>query len=78
MIFPLTPLRPMPRTRFVWHLFAGWCAVVAAVCIACFWLASLQLARLADEAQLRRMTDAADGLAAALPTAMRRVLALAG
>ncbi len=57
----------MPRTRFVWRLFAGWCAVVAAICTACFWLASLQLARLADDAQLRRMTDAADGLAAALP-----------
>jgi len=57
----------MPRTRFVWHLFAGWCALVAAVLAACFWLSSVQLARLADEAQLRRMSDAAFGLAAVLP-----------
>ena len=63
----------MPRTRFVWHLFVGWCAVVMAVCVACFWLASLQLARLADDAQLRRMTDAANGLAAALPTSQEGV-----
>ena len=57
----------MPRTRFVWHLFAGWCVLVAAVFVACYWLASLQLARLADDAQIRRMTDAAAGLAARLP-----------
>ncbi|MEI8229241.1 MAG: HAMP domain-containing protein, partial [Planctomycetota bacterium] len=30
---------------------------------ACFWVASMQLARLAEEAQLRRMADAAAGLA---------------
>ena len=57
----------MPRTRFVWQLFAGWCALVALVFAACFWLASVQLARLADETQLRRMADAAAGLAALLP-----------
>jgi len=49
----------MPRTRFVWHLFAGWCALAATVCGGCFWLASVELARLADQSQLRRMTDAA-------------------
>lgn len=53
----------MPRTRFVWQLFAGWCVLVAAVCGACLWLASMELARLADEAQVRRMADAATGLA---------------
>ncbi|MFM8433985.1 MAG: sensor histidine kinase [Planctomycetia bacterium] len=57
----------MPRTRFVWQLFAGWCALVAVVCAACFWIASMQLARLADEAQLRHLADAAVGLAAILP-----------
>ena len=57
----------MPRTRFVWQLFAGWSALVAVVFAACFWLASVQLARLADEAQTRRMADAAAGLAARLP-----------
>ena len=53
----------MPRTRLVWQLFAGWCVLVIAVCGACFWLASMELARLAEEAQLRRMADAAAGLA---------------
>jgi len=56
----------MPRTRFIWHLFAGWCGLVALVFGACFWLSSVQLARLADESQLRRMGDAAAGLAAVL------------
>jgi two-component system phosphate regulon sensor histidine kinase PhoR len=53
----------MPRTRFVWQLFAGWCVLVSATGAACFWVASMQLARLAEEAQLRRMADAAAGLA---------------
>jgi two-component system phosphate regulon sensor histidine kinase PhoR len=57
----------MPRPRFFWHLFVGWGALLVAVVAACFFLASLALARLADEAQLRRMTDAAAGLAARLP-----------
>jgi two-component system phosphate regulon sensor histidine kinase PhoR len=56
----------MPRTRFVWHLFAGWCALAATVCGGCFWFASVGLARLADRSQLRRMTDAATGLAEVL------------
>ena len=45
----------MPRTRFVWQLFAGWCALVAVVLSACFWISSVQIARLADEAQRRRL-----------------------
>ena len=57
----------MPRTRFVWQLFAGWCLLVAMACAACFWLSSMQLARLAEEAQVRRLADAAAGLAAILP-----------
>ncbi|MFN5755460.1 MAG: hypothetical protein ACK48M_01535, partial [Planctomycetia bacterium] len=57
----------MPRPRFFWHLFVGWGALLVTVVAACFFLASLELARLADEAQLRRMTDAAAGLAAWLP-----------
>ncbi|NDC53542.1 MAG: HAMP domain-containing protein [Planctomycetia bacterium] len=57
----------MPRTRFVWQLFAGWCALVAVVLSACFWISSVQLARLADDSQLRRMADAAVGLADLLP-----------
>ena len=49
----------MPRTRLVWHLFAGSCAVVAVVLVAAFWLASVQLARLADDAQRRQLVEAA-------------------
>ena len=47
----------MPRTRLVWHLFAGWCSLVAVVLVGCTWLASVQLARLADGAQRRRISD---------------------
>ena len=56
----------MLRTRLIWHLFASWCALVAAVFVACFWLASVELARLADEYQVRRMTDAATEITALL------------
>jgi len=56
----------MPRSSIVWHLFAGWCALVVTVLVACHWLASVQLARLADEAQRRRLVEAATEVAAAL------------
>ena len=55
----------MPRTRLVWHLFAGWCVVVAVVLAGCFWLASVQLAALATEAQRQRLIDLWLGLLAA-------------
>jgi len=57
----------MPRTRLVWHLFAGWCGLTACVFAACYWLASVELAGLADDAQVRRMADAARALAGQLP-----------
>lgn len=65
----------MPRPRFFRHLFVGLGTLLVAVVAACFFLASLQLARLADEAQLRRMTDAAAGLVAWLPADLATVKA---
>ncbi|MFM7108174.1 MAG: sensor histidine kinase [Planctomycetaceae bacterium] len=56
----------MPRTRLAWRLFAGWCALAALVLAGCTWLASVQLARLADAAQRRRLTDAVIDIAARL------------
>lgn len=56
----------MPRSRFVWQVFAGIAAVVAAMLAGCFWLASLQLARMADAAQLERIADVAETLAGRL------------
>ena len=53
----------MPRTRLVWHLFAGWCALLAGVLAGCFWLASLHLAELASTDQRRRLVDAATAAA---------------
>jgi len=55
----------MPRTRLVWHLFATYTVAVATVMVGCYWLASLQLARLTDETQFQQMTTLASGLAAA-------------
>ncbi|MGA1617311.1 MAG: ATP-binding protein [Pirellulales bacterium] len=55
----------MPRTRLVWHLFATYMVAVATVMAGCYWLASLQLARLADETQFQQMTTLATGLAGA-------------
>ncbi len=53
----------MPRTRLVWHLFAGWCVLVGGVLAGCFWVASVQMAALASEAERQRLTDVARGLA---------------
>ncbi|MCS5680325.1 MAG: hypothetical protein NZ603_10565, partial [Acidimicrobiales bacterium] len=53
----------MPRTRLVWHLFAGWCVLVGGVLAGCFWVASVQMAALANEAERQRLTDVARGLA---------------
>ena len=63
----------MPRPRYSWHLFAGWCALVSLVLGACYWLASVELARLADQAQVRRMREVATGLASAAKTAAEPV-----
>ena len=49
----------MPRTRLVWHLFIAWCSLVAAVLVASSWLASVQLARIAEEDQRQRLTELA-------------------
>ena len=56
----------MPRTRLVWHLFAGWCILVGLVLACCFWLASVQLAALATEAQRQRLGDLGRGVLAAV------------
>ena len=55
----------MPRTRLAWHLFAGWCVLVAVVLAGCYWVASVQMAALATESQRQRLADLARGLAAA-------------
>ena len=57
----------MPRTPLAWHLFAGWCVLVAAVLAGCSWVASLQMAALAMESQRQRLADLARGLAATGP-----------
>jgi two-component system phosphate regulon sensor histidine kinase PhoR len=56
----------MPRTRLTWHLFAGWCGLVAVVLAGCLWLGSVQLARLATEAQRQRLLELGQGLAGLL------------
>ena len=55
----------MPRNRYVWHVFAGCCAIVAATAAATCWIASIQFAGLADAALRDRRADAGRGLAAA-------------
>ncbi|HBB75789.1 MAG TPA: hypothetical protein DC048_15250, partial [Planctomycetaceae bacterium] len=49
----------MPRTSLLWHLFAGWCSLVAGVLVCCYWLASVRLADLADAAQRHRLEEVA-------------------
>lgn len=50
----------MPRTRLVWHLFLAWVSLVTAVLVASSWLASVQLARIAEEDQRQRLTQFAE------------------
>jgi two-component system phosphate regulon sensor histidine kinase PhoR len=52
----------MPRSRFVWQMFTALAAVTAAVLAGCFWVASVELARLADAKLLRLLHDAADAV----------------
>ena len=52
----------MPRTRLVWHLFTAWCSLVVVVLAASSWLASVQMARLADEGLRQRLVEAAEAL----------------
>jgi two-component system phosphate regulon sensor histidine kinase PhoR len=59
----------MPRTRFVWRLSSALGALAAVVLVGCFWVASVELARLADAALLRRLTDALAAVTKLLPTA---------
>lgn len=59
----------MPRTRLVWHLFAGWCGLVASGLVVCAWMASVELARLADVSEYRRMQDVAEMTATTTPSA---------
>lgn len=54
----------MPRARFIWQIFTALAAVTAAVLAGCFWVASVEVAHLADAKLLRRLGDAA---AAVLP-----------
>jgi two-component system phosphate regulon sensor histidine kinase PhoR len=56
----------MARSRFSRHLFACVCALIAALLTGCFLLASVQLARLSESAQLDRVAAVATGLADAL------------
>jgi two-component system phosphate regulon sensor histidine kinase PhoR len=55
----------MPRTRLVWHLFAAWCLLVALAVAASFWLATVHMGQLADEAERRRLEEAAIAVAKA-------------
>ncbi len=57
----------MPRTRLAWRLFGGWCALVVAFVVASHWMASVELARLAEAAQVRRMLDAGQAVAEGVP-----------
>ncbi len=57
----------MLRNRFAWHLFVTATVAVVTLMVGCYWLASLGLARLADEAAFQEMTALATGLADVLP-----------
>lgn len=57
----------MPRTSLLWHLFAGWCSLVAAVLLGCYWLASVRLADLADIAQRRQLQELATAVLDGVP-----------
>lgn len=53
----------MPRTRLVWHLFAGWCIVVVMLLAACISLGSVQLANLTEARQRESLVALGRGMA---------------
>lgn len=57
----------MSRNRFAWHLFVTAAVAGVTLMVACYWLASLGLAALADEAAFQHLTDTAIGLTEMLP-----------
>lgn len=57
----------MPRNRFAWHLFITASVAVVTLMFGCYWMASLGLARLSDEAAFQKMTTMARGLVDILP-----------
>jgi two-component system phosphate regulon sensor histidine kinase PhoR len=68
----------MPRSRLVWHLFVAWCLLAGIAVGVSFWLASVHLGLLADEAELQRLEEAATAVAAATVDRALPALAPAG
>ena len=57
----------MPRSRLAWRWFAAWSFLVVGLLVVCQWIASVELARLADAMQMERMSEMARNLSASLP-----------
>ena len=57
----------MPRSRLAWRWFAAWSFLVVGLLVVCQWIASVELARLADAMQMERMSERARNLSASLP-----------
>ena len=57
----------MPRSRLAWRWFAAWSLLVVGLLVVCQWIASVELARLADTMQMERMSERARNLSASLP-----------
>ena len=58
---------PMPRSRLAWRWFAVWSLLVVGLLVVSQWIASVELARLADAMQMERMSERARNLSASLP-----------
>ena len=57
----------MPRSRLAWRWFAVWSLLVFGLLVVSQWIASVELARLADAMQMERMSERARNLSASLP-----------
>ncbi len=57
----------MPRSRLAWRWFVAWSLLVVGLLVVCQWIASVELARLADAMQMERMSERARNLSASLP-----------
>ncbi|RLS83249.1 MAG: PAS domain-containing protein [Planctomycetota bacterium] len=57
----------MPRSRLAWRWFAVWSLLVVGLLVVSQWIASVELARLADAMQMERMSERARNLSASLP-----------
>ena len=53
----------MPKPRLARHFFVAYAAALGTVLVGCYWLSTVRMASVIEEAEFERMTATAVGLA---------------